>query len=195
MAAAAPVVAEKVVAPPPPAAVLAPEEPPLTSVAVAAPQNMGPTKDVSPEKAVVPHKNPDPPLKTAGSKGSLDRDIALAKIEDDKRVSFIKAWEESEKSKVENRAQKKLADVLSWENTKKANIEAKLKKIEEQLEKKKAEYAEKMSNKTALVHKEAEEKRSVIVSQRNEQVLKTEEMAAKFRATGQVPKKAFGCFG
>lgn len=67
--------------------------------------------------------------------------------------------------------------------------------LQEQLEKKKAEYAEKMSNKTALVHKEAEEKRSVIVSQKNEEILKTEEMAAKYRATGQVPKKAFGCFG
>lgn len=190
MEAAPPVVAEKEAAPPPLASVLAPEE--LTPAPAAAPQNMGPTKDVSP---VVPHKNPDPPLKAAGSKGSLDRDIALAKIDDEKKLSFIKAWEESEKSKVENRAQKKLADVLSWENTQKANIEAKLKKIEEQLEKKKAEYAEKSSNKTALVHKEAEEKRSVIVSKRDEEVLKTEEMAAKFRATGQVPKKAFGCFG
>ncbi|GMP43307.1 hypothetical protein CsSME_00012712 [Camellia sinensis var. sinensis] len=106
-------------------------------------------KDVVQEKAVIPHPPPpveekvdehkaivvahkteDPPVKKTSST-SLDRDIALADVEKEKRLSFIKAWEDSEKSKVENKAQKKLADVASWENSKKAEVEAKLKKLEE----------------------------------------------------------------
>ncbi|MCI66408.1 remorin family protein, partial [Trifolium medium] len=63
----------------------------------------------------------------------------------------------------------------------------------EQLEKKKARYGEIMKNKIALVHKEAEEKRAVIEAKRGEEVLKVEEMAAKYRATGTTPKKTIGC--
>ena len=110
-------------------------------------------------------------------------------------MSFIKAWEESEKSKVENKTQKQLAAVNSWENTQKAKIEAKIKKIEEDLEKKKAAYAEQMKNKTAMVHKAAEEKRAMVEAKRGEDLLKAEEMAAKHRATGYVPTKFLGCFG
>jgi hypothetical protein len=51
-------------------------------------------------------------------------------VETEKRNSLIKAWEENEKTKAENKASKKLSAILSWENTKKANIEAQLKKIE-----------------------------------------------------------------
>ena len=65
---------------------------------------------------------------------------------------------------------------------------------QEQLERKKAEYAEKMRNKIALVHREAEEKRATVEAKRGEETLKAEELAAKFRATGTTPKKAFGCF-
>jgi len=108
---------------------------------------------------------------------------------------LIKAWEENEKTKAENKAAKKISATLSWENSKKANIEAELKKIEEQLEKKKAEYAEKMKNKIAIIHKEAEEKRAMVEAKRGEEVLKAEEMAAKYRATGHAPKKLIGCFG
>lgn len=62
------------------------------------------------------------------------------------------------------------------------------------MEKKKAEYAENMKNKVAFLHKEAEEKRAMVEAKRREELLKAEEMAAKYRATGQTPKKAFGCF-
>ncbi|KAL8114194.1 hypothetical protein AgCh_021160 [Apium graveolens] len=122
-------------------------------------------------------------------------DVALADLEKEKKLSFIKAWEESEKSKVENKTQKQLAAVNAWENTQKAKIEAKLKKIEEDLDKKKAAYAEQMKNKTAMVHKAADEKRAMVVAKRGEDLLKAEEMAAKHRATGYVPKKILGCFG
>ncbi|VFQ74757.1 unnamed protein product [Cuscuta campestris] len=133
---------------------------------------------------------------TTARKGSLNRDIALSKIEDEKRTSFIKAWVDGEKSKIENKTQKNLAEVLSWENTKRASIEAKLKKIEEEIERKKAEYDEKMKNKVALVHKEAEEKKSLVLCKRSEELLQVEEMGAKFRVSRHVPKKALlRCFG
>lgn len=66
---------------------------------------------------------------------------------------------------------------------------------QEQLEKKKAEYVEKMKNKMALIRKEAEEKRAMIEAKRGEDLLKAEELAAKYRATGSAPKKLLSCFG
>lgn len=67
--------------------------------------------------------------------------------------------------------------------------------MQETLETKKAEYAEKMKNKVAQVHKEAEEKRAMVEARRGEDLLKAEELAAKYRVTGHVPKKALGCLG
>lgn len=62
------------------------------------------------------------------------------------------------------------------------------------MERKKAEYGEKMKNKVASIHKQAEEKRAAVEAIRGEELLKAEEMAAKHRATGNVPKKLLGCF-
>ncbi|KAG7011502.1 hypothetical protein SDJN02_26408 [Cucurbita argyrosperma subsp. argyrosperma] len=177
-------------------------------------------KDVAEEKTVIPPPPPSAPVpaptpaehKTDDSKalvlvekvpeageaksseGSVNRDAVLAKVATEKRVSLIKAWEESEKSKAENKAHKKLSSVVAWENSRKASVEAELKRIEENLEKKKAEYIEKMKNKIALLHKEAEEKRAIIEAKRGEELLKAEETAAKYRATGTAPKKLLSCF-
>ena len=93
-----------------------------------------------------------------------------------------------------DRAQKKISDVLAWENSKKAATEAQLSKIEEKLEKKKAVYGEKMKNKVAAIHKQAEEKRAMVEAKKGEELLKAEETAAKHRATGVVPKATCGCF-
>ncbi|CAN1751842.1 unnamed protein product [Linum perenne] len=123
------------------------------------------------------------------AEGSVSRDKELARLETEKRMSFVKAWEESEKSKAENRAHKKVSAIESWENSKKAAVEAQL----EQMEKKKAEYAEKMKNKIAEIHKQAEEKRAMIEAKRGEDLLKAEEIAAKYRATGTTPKNPLGC--
>ncbi|KAF5464227.1 hypothetical protein F2P56_014319, partial [Juglans regia] len=138
-------------------------------------------------------ETPDAVVKGA-SKGSLDRDIALAEVEKEKRTSIIKAWEESEKTKAENKAQKKFSAVAAWENTKTSSAEAKLRKLEEKLEKKKADYGEKTKNKAAMIHKQAEEKRAMVEATRREEILKAEETAAKYRATGYTPKKFLGCF-
>ncbi|PON43076.1 Remorin [Parasponia andersonii] len=150
------------------------------------------TEDSKP-LALVDTKTPEPPVKKP-SGGSIDRDIALAEVEKEKRLSYIKAWEESEKTKVENKAQKKLSTVSAWENSKKAALEAKLRKKEEELEKRKAEYGEKMKNKVAEIHRQAEEKRAVVEAIRGEETLKAEEWAAKYRATGKTPKKFLGFF-
>ncbi|XP_074317738.1 remorin-like [Silene latifolia] len=147
------------------------------------------------EKAIVPVTTPVPePEKNKPSGGSIDRDIELARLEQEKKLALVKAWEESEKSKAENKACKKLSDIESWETSKKASLEAELRKMEEKLERKKAEYAEKKKNKVAGVHKLAEEKRAMIEAQKGEQLLKAEECAAKFRATGNIPTKFLGCF-
>ncbi|XP_021748805.1 remorin-like [Chenopodium quinoa] len=127
------------------------------------------------------------------SRQSSDRDIALAHVEQEKRLSFIKAWEESEQSKTVNKAEKQISALNAWENRKKASIDAKLKYIEEELEKKKAEYAEKMKNMVALVHKQTEEKRAIVQARKGEELLMIQEKAAKYRATGYTPKKILGC--
>ncbi|KAK1409147.1 hypothetical protein QVD17_35672 [Tagetes erecta] len=126
--------------------------------------------------------------------GSARRDDVLAKVASEKKEALIKAWEESEKSKAENKAQQKLSSIGAWENSKKAELEAELKKYEEELEKKKAKYIEKMKNKIVLIHKKAEEKRALTEAKRGEELLKAEELAAKCRATGETPKKLLGWF-
>ncbi|KAH9647139.1 hypothetical protein KPL70_025088 [Citrus sinensis] len=176
------------------------EPPPPPSTEPAAPAAAEPPKDVADDKTVIPSppaedkpeeskalavvdKAPEaePPAGEKSTEGSVNRDAVLARVETEKRISLIRAWEESEKSQAEN--------------NRKAAVEAELKKIEEQLEKKKAEYVEKMKNKMALIHKEAEEKRAMIEAKRGEDLLKAEELAAKYRATGSAPKKLLSCFG
>ncbi|XAR55055.1 hypothetical protein NMG60_11030434 [Bertholletia excelsa] len=159
------------------------------------------TKNILPEaNPPIDEKSPAISEKGSGpaaaekSEGADDRDAVLQRVEKEKRWALIKAWEESEKTKVENKAHKTLCAVEVWEKTKKASAEAEIKKIEEKFERKKAEYAEKMKNKTAEVHRAAEEKRAMIDARRGEEKLKIEERAAKFRASGNVPKGLFGCF-
>ncbi|KAH6777737.1 Remorin family protein [Perilla frutescens var. hirtella] len=123
-----------------------------------------------------------------------NRDAGLAQVEIEKKLALIKAWEENEKTKADNKAYKKLSAIDAWENTKRAAVEAQLKQIEEKFERKKAEYGEKMKNKVALVHKAAEEKRAMIEANRGKEFLTVEEAAAKFRTTGSTPKKSCACF-
>ena len=66
---------------------------------------------------------------------------------------------------------------------------------QEKLEKKRAEYIEKMKNKVAEVHKQAEEKRALVEANKREECLKVEETAVKFRTSGFTPRKLLGCFG
>jgi len=183
-------------------------EPAPESCSADAPPAESPKEVVADEKSVVPppaEEKPDDskalaivekPEKTEEKKleGSMGRDAELERLATEKRLSLIKAWEESEKSKVENKAHMKMSSIAAWENSQKASLEAELKKIEEKLEKKKAEYIEKTKNKVALVHKTAEEKRAMTEAKRGEDLLKAEELAAKYRATGTSPKKLLSFF-
>ncbi|XP_073305008.1 remorin-like [Primulina huaijiensis] len=179
--------------PPPPPPVVEPVE--ALKDVVEAKAEIPPAEELKPNesKALAVVEKPESTEKKE-AEGSINRDAVLERVATEKRLSLIKAWEESEKSKAENKAQKKVSAIGAWENCKKANIEAELKKIEEQLEKKKAEYIEKMKNKVAQVHKAAEEKRAIAEAKRGEDLLKAEEMGAKYRATGTGPKKLLGCF-
>ncbi|KAL2998870.1 hypothetical protein AAZX31_09G127000 [Glycine max] len=184
----------------PPPAAAAPSQVPPAAEAEHVPEA---PKDVTEEKSVIPVPSSDDKpdesktqevAEVKPTEGSINRDAVLARVATEKRLSLIKAWEESEKSKAENKAHKKLSSVSAWENSKKAAVEADLKKIEEELEKKKAEAAEKIKNKIATIHKEAEERRAIIEAKKGEDLLKAEEQAAKYRATGTAPKKLLGCF-
>ncbi|GFZ16484.1 nucleic acid-binding, OB-fold-like protein [Actinidia rufa] len=124
------------------------------------------------EKTVVPI--PDDQL-SLSKPLSIIQNSVLARVETEKRLALIKAWEESEKSKAENKAYKKFSAIEAWESSKKASVEAQLKKMEEKFEKKKAEYAEMMNNKAAEIHKAAEEDRAIIEAKRGEDFLKVEE--------------------
>ncbi|KAJ7010697.1 remorin [Populus alba] len=156
-----------------------------------------PLNDSANEKSsvLVTEKVADPPATAKNSRGSNDRDAVLARVEAEKRCALVKAWEENEKAKAENKAHKKLSAIGSWETIKRESVEAKIKKYEEKVEKKKAEYAEKMKNKVAELHKATEEKKAMIEAKKGEDRLKVEETAAKFRATGYTPRKCLRCFG
>ncbi|KAG6499076.1 hypothetical protein ZIOFF_038832 [Zingiber officinale] len=56
-----------------------------------------------------------------------------------------------------------------------------------------AEYIEKMKNKITMVHKAAKEKRAMTEAMCREELLKSEESAAKYHATGQMPKQGYSC--
>ncbi|KAK1431693.1 hypothetical protein QVD17_08245 [Tagetes erecta] len=172
-----------------------PAEPPPPPAAAAAPEveekAIVPIEPADDTKALATVEKPKETSEDKPSEGSVNRDVVLARVATEKKDALIKAWEESEKSKAENKAQQKLSAIGAWENSKKADIEAELKKFEENLEKKKAKYVEKLKNKIALLHKTAEEKRAVTEAKKGEELLKAEEVAAKYRATGTAPKKGW----
>ncbi|KAL1364449.1 hypothetical protein HN51_012641 [Arachis hypogaea] len=131
---------------------------------------------------------------SSARKDTGDLDGPLARLEAEKKRALIKAWEESEKTKIDNRAYKMQFAVGLWEDSKKASVEAKLKKNAEKMERKKAEYFEKMQNKIAEIHRMAEEKRAGIEAQRGKGLLKIEDTAENFRTRGYSPKKILSCF-
>ncbi|XP_071710365.1 remorin-like [Rutidosis leptorrhynchoides] len=178
-----------VVEPPPPPPPPATEVEEKAIVPVEPPPSEEPPADESKALAIV--EKPTEPCEDKPGEGSVNRDAVLARVATEKKDALIRAWEESEKSKAENKAQQKLSAIGAWENSKKADLEAELKKIEEDLEKKKSKYIEKLKNKIALLHKTAEEKRAMTEAKRGEELLKAEEVAAKCRATGTTPKKGW----
>ncbi|RWW49077.1 hypothetical protein BHE74_00044794 [Ensete ventricosum] len=156
-------------------------------------------KDVEEEKAAIVPASEEKP-DDSKALAIVEREMlwsyaALARVTTEKRLSLIKAWEENEKVKAENKRRRTIYDAyvfigLKWKNL----LKFKTNNTQEELEKKKAEHAEKVKNKIALIHKEAEEKRAIAEAKRGEEALKAEEKAAKYRATGLTPKRIFGFF-
>eukprot|EP00250_Pteridium_aquilinum_P012164 c20542_g1_i1 orf=187-870(-) len=124
---------------------------------------------------------------------SLNKDVVMAKLNKDKVLLLIKAWEENKKKRSYNRLSKKMAKLEAWEVGKKARAEACLRTCEEKLENERAACIEKARNKIALVQKIAEEKRALAEAHHGHQVLKAEEIAAKCRASGSRPLRFFCC--
>ncbi|KAK1436218.1 hypothetical protein QVD17_01996 [Tagetes erecta] len=120
-----------------------------------------------------------PPPEKANPPGGGNDDGGLEIIITEKRLALIKAWEENEKTRADNKAYTKMSAIGAWENTKRAAIEADLKQIEEDIEIEKAKQREKMKNKIAALHKEAEEKRADTLAKRGQDIIKVEEAAAK----------------
>ncbi|KAM1601404.1 hypothetical protein ACFXTN_023731 [Malus domestica] len=92
---------------------------------------------------------PPPPPE---NKAEPDESKALAIVEKTSEPAIEEKSKEDSVNRdaAENKAHKKLSAIGSWENTKKATVVAELKKIEEQLGKKKAEYVEQMKNKREI---------------------------------------------
>ncbi|KAF5197396.1 Remorin [Thalictrum thalictroides] len=74
----------------------------------------------------------------------------------------------SEKTRAENKAERILAEIASWKNGKKTSLEVQLKKFEEKIENKRAAYIEKMKNKIAIIHKEADKKKALVEAKKGE---------------------------
>ncbi|PHU04968.1 Remorin [Capsicum chinense] len=120
------------------------QEPPLASVATpndaVAPPPHGTTTTPQAPTLFTPQEADISSKKVA--KGSLHREKLKSEYLDGGSVHW---------------AQKKLSEVATWEKTQRTKLEAKLKKVEDQLEHKIDEYAEKIKNEVALICKEADE--------------------------------------
>ncbi|KAF9623941.1 hypothetical protein IFM89_006668 [Coptis chinensis] len=170
------------------------------------PASIETVKDVVQEKSVVGHaeekvddpkalavveKVPDTEEKSSG--GSFNGDLRRVKTE--KKLSLIKAWEDNEKAKADSRAQRTLGAIKLREDTKIADVEAQMKQIEVKLEKQKADAAEELKKKIALISKDTEGRRAMVESLRGKDFFEAEQRAAEYRAKNTVPKKLLGCFG
>ncbi|KAI4330877.1 hypothetical protein MLD38_029120 [Melastoma candidum] len=75
----------------------------------------------------------------------IGSDMALARVEMEKRMCLIKAWEDRESG------EQTMSAIVAWQNSKKGDLEAERTTIEEKLKKQKAEYIERMKSKLALI--------------------------------------------
>ncbi|KFK30636.1 hypothetical protein AALP_AA6G007700 [Arabis alpina] len=110
-------------------------------------------------------------------------------------LSVIKAWKEQKITKVTNKTQKKLLQISGWEKKKTTKIDSELASIQRKMDNKKLEKAEKLRKKKVAVHASAQEQKAKVQIRRAQEILDAEEEAARFQATGQVPKKpSLSCF-
>eukprot|EP00258_Populus_trichocarpa_P022007 XP_024438026.1 uncharacterized protein LOC7484383 isoform X1 [Populus trichocarpa] len=104
----------------------------------------------------------------------------------------IKAWEDKEKAKSANKAQRMLSDIKTWEEKMKISHEAKTMKIEAELESIRQHKHEKIKNEEAQIQKAMEQKKAAIDAQNQKKVLEITEKADKHRSNNTLPMKCFG---
>ncbi|RXH95052.1 hypothetical protein DVH24_024736 [Malus domestica] len=107
-------------------------------------------------------------------------------------LSFIKTWEEKQKTKVDNKANKRLAINEERKNADQIDLEAEEKKIETKVEKHRHRELEKLKNKEAHSAKIIEDSKVRIEAKRNKGHLNVEKKADKFRNANTLPTKCFG---
>ncbi|XP_023636570.1 remorin isoform X2 [Capsella rubella] len=113
----------------------------------------------------------------------------------DEQFKIIKAWKELKITNVNNKTQKRLLDITGWEKKKTTEIESQLARIQRKMDSKKMAKSEKLQTKKAAVHAKAQEKKANVQTRRAQEILEAEEEAARFQATGQIPKKpSLSCF-
>uniref|UniRef100_A0A1J3EMS7 Remorin C-terminal domain-containing protein n=1 Tax=Noccaea caerulescens TaxID=107243 RepID=A0A1J3EMS7_NOCCA len=121
----------------------------------------------------------------------------LVKIEKEKSIALINAWEENEKAKAQTKAYRELCSIEAWENNMKTALELDLKKMEENLEVEKSEYTKRFKKKVPEIEKIAEAKREKIEKQKGQETIKLEKMSDKLTATPSAyppTTKTCGCF-
>ncbi|XP_010419618.1 PREDICTED: remorin [Camelina sativa] len=123
----------------------------------------------------------------------MESGIPIQRGEEQSKI--IKAWKELKITKVNNKTQKRLLDISGWEKKETTKIDSELARIQRKMDIKKMEKSEKLRSKKAAVHAKAQEKKAHVQTRRAREILDAEEEAARFQATGQIPKKSsLSCF-
>ncbi|KAK7310849.1 hypothetical protein RJT34_08610 [Clitoria ternatea] len=102
-------------------------------------------------------------------------------------------WDTSEKPRTVSKAKSEVAKITAWENLQKAKAEAAIRKLEMKLEKRRASSMDKIMNKLRLAQKKAQEMRSSVSPNQNDQVVRTSHRASSFLRTSQM-RSLSGCF-
>ncbi|KAI5058644.1 hypothetical protein GOP47_0026814 [Adiantum capillus-veneris] len=139
----------------------------------------------------------------ASKSKQFDREVMLAKLNQDKVSSVIMAWESNLKAKSLHsimhaslllRRDLQIAKIEAREKAKKARAEAHLQQQEEKLEKKRAAYVERIQNEISKIGMRAKEERAHVDASFGEETLRVEEIAQRYRSFGRLPKKYSSCF-
>ncbi|KAK0577029.1 hypothetical protein LWI29_026927 [Acer saccharum] len=83
--------------------------------------------------------------------------------------------------------------ITAWENLQKAKAEAAVRKLEMKLEKKRSSSMDKIMNKLRSAQKKAQDMRSSVLTNQDNQVARTHHKAVSFRKTCQMSSLS-GCF-
>ncbi|KAH7440324.1 hypothetical protein KP509_04G101900 [Ceratopteris richardii] len=110
-------------------------------------------------------------------------------------ISYVKAWEETEKANCNNRFERAIARIRAWETSKQSMVDANLSQAEQRLEKRRASVVENMKNESAEIHRIALEKVARAEARRNEELIAIEEESTRCQMEGRTPRSCLmPCF-